>query len=207
MKKSFIAYFLRGQKLATNRMKTSGFTVLELAIVIIIMTTLSTLIFVSLNATRQNNRNSKRVSDIKEMQTALAMYYRDWGAYPLTGLVTAGVNFASGTVTYLSPWPSNPTPRTDGTCPSDDYNYTAVADATNPGASYTIRFCLSAATADIGPGTNYAIPDDIITCVPNCVLSCNTGGSTGANGCGGTCVNAAACSSGYTCTSDHCIKN
>ncbi len=184
-----------------------GFTVLELVIVIVVMVTLSTLMFVSLETARQDNRNDKRVSDVREMQSALALYYRDWGTYPSAGSVTAGVNLASGTVTYLVPWPANPSPRTDGDCPDSDYTYMRVPIGNNPGGSYSIKFCLGATTADIGPGTSYAIPDNIITCVPNCVLSCNTDGSTGADGCGGTCTNVTACSSGYTCISDHCIKN
>ena len=180
-----------------------GFTILELAIVIVIMTMLSSLMFVSFNTARKNNRDSKRVSDIKEMQGALAMYYRDWGTYPLASAVTAGVSFASGTITYLTPWPANPNPRTDGNCPDSDYVYSAVTLGSNSAGSYSIKFCLGATNSDIGAGTSYAIPDDILTCVPNCVLSC----LPGLDGCGGTCTNAASCSAGYTCTNSHCVKN
>lgn len=180
-----------------------GFTILELSIVIVIMTMLASLMFVSFNTARQVNRDTKRVSDIKEMQAALALYHRDWGKYPLTSEVTGGVTFASGTVVYLSPWPQNPMPRADGSCPNIDYNYSVVAVGPAVAASYYIQFCLGAPTADIGAGTSWAIPDDIVTCASNCVLSCGAG----SNGCGGTCANIAACASGYTCVSDHCQKN
>lgn len=180
-----------------------GFTILELSIVIVILTIISSLMFVSFNTARQVNRDTKRVTDIQEMQAALALYYRDWGRYPLTSAVTGGVNFASGTITYLTPWPQNPQPRDDGSCLDVDYLYMAVASGAKPSVSYSIQFCLGAANTDIGPGINYAIPGDIITCVPNCVLSC----SGGSDGCGGTCNNIAACATGYTCVSDHCQKN
>lgn len=177
----------------------TGFTILELSIVIVILTIISSLMFVSFNTARQINRDTKRVADIHAMQSALALYYRDWSRYPATSEVTGGVAFASGTVTYLSPWPQNPSPRDDGSCLDTDYLYMAVASQ----SSYSIQFCLGAANADVGPGASYAIPDEIITCLPNCVLSCGAGD----DGCGGTCANIASCATGYTCVSYHCQKN
>lgn len=180
-----------------------AFTILELSIVIVIMTIITSLMFVSFNTARRVNRDIKRVADVKEMQGALAMYYRDWGKYPLSNEVTASVAFASGTVTYLTPWPSNPAPRTDGSCPNLDYTYSVVAIGSNVAASYSVRFCLGSTNSDIGAGTSYAIPNNIITCVPDCVLSCLSGD----DGCGGTCANIVLCPVGYSCVSSHCQKN
>ena len=154
---------------------------------------------VSLNQTREANRNTERVADIKEAQTALKMFYRDWGVYPMA--VTAGQSLISGSVTYLLKWPDNPGPRADGNCPDSDYTYSKVDVA--GGASYSISFCLSAPVADVGPGVNYAIPDNIITCLPDCVRSCGSG----SNGCGGVCSNVASCGSGQTCINDHCVND
>jgi prepilin-type N-terminal cleavage/methylation domain-containing protein len=184
-------------------MNKKGFTILELSIVIVILTIISSLMFVSFNTARQVNRDTKRVADVNEMQTALALYYRDWGRYPSTSAVTGGMAFASGTITYLSPWPQDPPPLDDGDCLGLGYVYNAVDSGANPGVSYSIQFCLGAVNSDIGPGVSYAIPDDIITCVPNCVLSCGAGN----DGCGGTCANIASCATGYTCVSYHCQKN
>lgn len=180
-----------------------GFTILELSIVIVIITIISSLMFVSFNTARQINRDTKRVADVKEMQTALALYFRDWGQYPSITSVTAGAALASGTVSYLSRWPANPTPRADGNCPDSDYMYSPAPVGSDAFASYYIRFCLGASNSDVGPGLSFAIPDEIITCLPNCVLSCGTG----SDGCSGTCSNAGPCSTGYTCVSDHCVKN
>jgi len=177
--------------------KYQGFTVLELIIVIVILVVLSSLTLASMSSIRENNRNTKRVADIKEMQTALKMFYRDWGTYPL--VVTPGAALVSGSNTYLLSWPTNPTPRNDGSCLDQDYIYTTVLSSN----SYFIQFCLSATTADVGPGTSYAVPDRIVTCIPDCVKSC----APGSNGCGGTCTNVDVCATGETCVSSHCIKN
>ncbi len=176
-----------------------GFTILELSIVIIILVILSSLTMASLSSVRENNRNTRRVADITEMQAALKMYYRDQGDYPL--IVTPGAALVYGSSTYIAQWPQNPTPRNDGSCPNADYIYTKVLSAGTP--SYFIQFCLSAATGEVGPGTSYASPDHIATCLPDCVKSC----SPGSDGCGGTCSNVAACAAGETCVSSHCIKD
>lgn len=177
----------------------SGFTILELSIVIIIMAILSTLITAALGPIREANRNTKRVADIQEMQQALALYYRDWGDYPTA--VTSGQSFVSGSNTYMLTWPSNPTPHNDGSCADAEYSYSRVP--IGGGVSYSIQFCISKRIGNVGAGTDYAIPGQILSCVPNCIKSCGSG----SNGCGGTCTNIASCSASETCTSDHCIPN
>jgi len=187
-------------------MKTQqGFTILEISIAIMILTIISSLIVVALNPLRESNRNYKRVADIKTMQTALAMFYRDWSDYP--ALVTPGQALVSDSVTYLLQWPQNPTPRADGSCADSEYSYLRIPSSTAGSASYSIGFCLSAPVEQIGVGTSYAIPGQIVTCLANCVKSCNTDGSTGANGCGGVCANATVCATGETCVSDHCVPD
>ena len=178
--------------------KESGFTILELVIVLLIIGILSVLVTSALGPVRQSNRDNKRAADIAEIQTALQMYYRDQNAYPLAA-PPAGEPLLGGSTTYLLDWPSNPAPRTDGNCPDLDYTYTPI----DTGASYSVAFCLGSTTGNIGPNTSYAVPGQIVTCLPNCVLSC--GG--GLDGCGGTCSNIISCAAGYTCTSYHCIKD
>lgn len=180
-------------------MNKKGFTILELSIAIIIMGMLMTLIISALGPTREGNRNTKRVADINEIQDALARFYRDWGDYP--SVITPGQALISGSNTYMVKIPQNPRPRPDGNCPDAEYSYSRVP--LDGSVSYSISFCLSAQASDVGPGTSYAIPGHIITCIPNCARSCGTG----SNNCGGTCPNAAACASGETCVLDHCVKD
>ena len=54
--------------------KQRGFTLIELLVVIAIIGLLSTLAVVALNNARMKSRDAKRVSDVKQIQTALELY-------------------------------------------------------------------------------------------------------------------------------------
>lgn len=60
-----------------------GFTLIELLVVIAIIGLLSTLAVVALGSARQKSRDAKRLSDIKQIQTALELYYTDQNQYPV----------------------------------------------------------------------------------------------------------------------------
>jgi len=64
--------------------KAKGFTLIELLVVIAIIGLLSTLAVVALNSARQKARDAKRVADIKQVQTALELFYNDNSGYPWT---------------------------------------------------------------------------------------------------------------------------
>jgi prepilin-type N-terminal cleavage/methylation domain-containing protein len=135
--------------------KKSGFTLIELLVVIAIIGILSTLAVVALNTAREKARDARRVSDIKQLQTALELYYNDENTYPdaLTpgGALTGPV---SG-VTYMSTIPANPTPETDGGCASGStYSYTALSGNT----SYILSYCLGGSTGGLLAGINTATP-------------------------------------------------
>lgn len=76
-----------------------GFTLIELLVVIAIIGLLSTLAVVSLNTARLKARDARRVSDIKQIQTALELFYNDKGVYPVQA---AAVNLGEGTAVTLS---------------------------------------------------------------------------------------------------------
>ena len=52
-----------------------GFTLVELLVVIAIIALLSTLSVVALNSARAKSRDARRQSDIKQIRTALELYY------------------------------------------------------------------------------------------------------------------------------------
>ena len=132
-----------------------GFTLIELLVVVAIIGLLATLSIVALNNARARARDARRVADIKQIQTALELYYNDLGSYPAA--VTAGGTIASGSVTYMGTVPKNPTPI-DGTCTGwTEYAYTPQSSNT----SYTLTYCLGSATGGIAAGVGTATPAGI----------------------------------------------
>lgn len=61
-----------------------GFTLIELLVVIAIIALLSTLSVVALNSARVKSRDARRLSDIKQIRTALEMYFDQNDKYPET---------------------------------------------------------------------------------------------------------------------------
>ena len=59
-----------------------AFTLIELLVVIAVIALLSTLSVVALSNARAKARDARRLSDIKQIQTALEMYLDDAGIYP-----------------------------------------------------------------------------------------------------------------------------
>jgi len=66
------------------RAKNKGFTLIELLVVIAIIGLISSIVLVSLNSARVKARDAKRIAEIKQIQTALELYYDDNSAYPLS---------------------------------------------------------------------------------------------------------------------------
>lgn len=145
--------------------KNKGFTLIELLVVIAIIGLLSTLAVVALNNARQKSRDARRVADVKQVQTAFELYYNDCNRYPGTAAGDASVAGSDGTcspantTTYMNSIPKSPAPP-DGDCGGSgslDYTY-AVQDT---GASYTLAYCLGAATGGIPAGNQTATPAGI----------------------------------------------
>ncbi len=63
-------------------LKSRAFTLIELLVVIAIIGILATVVIANLNSARSRARDAKRISDIKQVQMAMNMYYMDHGRYP-----------------------------------------------------------------------------------------------------------------------------
>lgn len=59
-----------------------GFTLIELLVVIAIIGILSSVVLASLNSAREKSRDAKKVSDIKQVQLALELYFDSNSEYP-----------------------------------------------------------------------------------------------------------------------------
>ena len=64
-----------------NRQK--GFSLIELFIVIAVIIALATVSVLALNDQRAKTRDSNRISDNRQLRTALEFYYSDEGEYPI----------------------------------------------------------------------------------------------------------------------------
>lgn len=71
------------------RKKNSGFTIIELLIVIIVIGILATLVIVTYNGIQQKARDTKRKTDINAIQGQVEAYYAQNGKYPTLGNINA----------------------------------------------------------------------------------------------------------------------
>ncbi len=148
-------------------MNKKGFTLIELLVVIAIIGLLSTLAVVALGNAREKARDSKRLSDVKQIQTALELFFNDNSTYPVTSgtLGTTGfttlssVGFAaasSGTI-YMGLVPSEPLPQAGA---GAGYEYDGAA------AEYTITFTLEGNAGGFTAGPIVASPSEMTQVTP-----------------------------------------
>jgi len=139
----------------------SAFTLVELLVVIAIIGILSTLSVIVFNNARAKARDSRRLSDVKQIGMALELYYDDKGRYPppptptgtpITGLCLSNSGFTStcGTIAYLQKIPSDPLPNIH-------YTYSYL----NSGESYRLGFNLEQGSGDWPAGTLAMGPNGI----------------------------------------------
>lgn len=133
---------------------------IELLVVIAIIGLLSTLAVVALNNARQKSRDAKRIADVKQMQTALELYFNDNNGYPgpTSPTVLTG-SIATNSVTYMAVVPTAPTPA-DGTACASSNAYTYQASGTG-NSDYGLSFCLGATTGGVSAGVHTATPAGI----------------------------------------------
>jgi prepilin-type N-terminal cleavage/methylation domain-containing protein len=128
-----------------------GFTLIELLVVIAIISIIASFTVVIFFNARVKGRDAKRVSDIRQVQQALDIYFNDNGVYP--SAITAGNTFVGpNSITYMQRVPAPPGVN-DGACISDPYTYSSTA----PYSVYTLTYCLGGVVQNIGPGSCVAV--------------------------------------------------
>jgi prepilin-type N-terminal cleavage/methylation domain-containing protein len=63
--------------------KQKGFTLIELLVVVAIIGLLASIVLASLNSARTKGRDARRIADMKDIQTALELYYSNQNKYPI----------------------------------------------------------------------------------------------------------------------------
>ncbi|HRT11087.1 MAG TPA: prepilin-type N-terminal cleavage/methylation domain-containing protein [Patescibacteria group bacterium] len=139
----------------------NAFTLVELLVVIAIIGVLSTLSVVAFNSARTKARDTRRLSDVRQIGMALELYYNDKGVYPappiptgtpITGLCLSnlGISSTCGAIVYLQKIPSDPLSNIH-------YTYSYL----NSGESYRLGFNLEQGSGDWPAGTLAMGPNGI----------------------------------------------
>ena len=136
-------------------MKRQGFTLIELLVVIAIIGLLSTMAVVSLNGAREKARDAQRVSDVKQISTALEMFYASKDTYLACTngggsdiLVSACIEATGFDIANIAIFTD---PNGEGLCVADDtscdYTITDMSAST-----YEICFALESGSGSLVAG-------------------------------------------------------
>ncbi len=130
--------------------KKSGFTLLEMLVVIAIAAMILSFIFVSIRSAKQKSRDSKRESDAKQLQSILSIYANDRGLYPTCAaetIINGSTDCLSTELVSSGAMQSNrlsTDPLQTGTCGGSN-SYVYCYQSAN-GSTYTIRYSLETNT-------------------------------------------------------------
>ncbi len=159
----FSCEFLEGKnpfafllKTKNSKLKTDqGFTLIELLVVIAIIGILSSIVLASLSGARAKGRDARRISDVKQIQLALELYYDANQKYPTTiGTQASSVLVSNG---YISVLPIDPST-------SAVYYYSPYTPTTNPGTCTSYHL---GATFEVSSNSAFSTDSDITTLTPN----------------------------------------
>ena len=72
-----------------KKVNKKGFTLIELLIVVAILGVLASVVLVGLGPVQKQGRDARRISDLRQVQNGLELYYNRNGSYP-TGITNWG---------------------------------------------------------------------------------------------------------------------
>ncbi len=67
-----------------------AYTLIEMLMVVAIIGVLASSIIIGLGASRASARDARRITDLKNVQVVLELYYSKYGFYPRQGELTVG---------------------------------------------------------------------------------------------------------------------
>jgi len=148
-----------GVKKLRNKNK-AGFTLIELLVVIAIIGLLASVVLLALNSARAKSRDAKRLADVRQLASAMELYFNDNNGYPTSsgsGVLVGGSGNPALTPTYIGLLPTAPTPA-DGSCSGtfgqggNAYWWVANGNGGNQVPTYAMTFCLGATTGGYAAG-------------------------------------------------------
>ncbi len=144
--------------------KEKGFTLIELLVVIAIIGLLASVVLLALNSARAKSRDAKRLADVRQIASALELYFNDNNNYPTAGSCTTPQTTGIGCLApkYIGLIPSAPTPadsNSSQSCTTTTNAYTYSAPTS--GATYQLTFCLGDNTGGYQSGSRTLSPAGI----------------------------------------------
>ena len=150
-----------------DKRKIKGFTLIELLVVIAIIGLLASIVLVSLNTARQKARDSRRLSDIRQVAIALELYYdNNNNAYP-TVIGCTAANWSGTMATALQ---TNGYMTVVPLDPMNNATYFYAYSSPTPSASYVLKGRLEVTT---NPAYNSDVDGDSLSCTTANGASCN----------------------------------
>lgn len=137
----------------------AGFTLIELLVVIAIIGLLASVVLLALNGARAKSRDAKRLADVRQIASAMEIYFNDYNGYATStanGILVGGAGTPALTPSYIGIMPTAPSPQ-DGTCGTSGQGSNAYYWGNNGGgnslvSTYVLTFCLGAATGGYSAG-------------------------------------------------------
>ena len=138
-----------------------GFTLIEILIVVAIIAILASVVLVGLGPTQQAGRDARRLSDLRETQNAIELYFSKCGYYPGPAQASSPCGAFSG----VSDWAGLTTALTGSGIgvnsvpndPSSGHTYYYAADST--GANYILGAVLENTNNSVF--ANYTAPSNL----------------------------------------------
>lgn len=153
-------------RMGVNKLRNknqTGFTLIELLVVIAIIGLLASVVLLALNSARAKSRDAKRLADMRQIASALELYFNDSvTGYPNSSGSATGAVPLLLTPNYIGQLPTAPTPADGTTCTNSGNNtYTYLATTSGTAPTYTYVFCLGADTGGYASGVRMLTPQGI----------------------------------------------
>jgi len=141
--------------LVQNLRERDGFTLIELLVVVAIIGILSSVVLASLGGAREGARDSRRQSDMDQLQTALELYANENGSYDLSEQGASSTDQSALSPDHIQTVPTDPS--TDEEYPvktsQDGYCISAPEYEATPLPANNTDCSDASSTYSIGPGT------------------------------------------------------